>query len=295
MTAAPAPARLANRLVARPRGRTAVDRIMRGATLVATLLVLIPLAALVGYVVAEGWPWLDIEFLTAPPVDYVHGGALNAILGTLQLVPLATLVAAPIGILGGVYLAELAASRTASAVRFGTDILVGLPSIVVGVFVYTLLVVPFHAYSAVAGVAALAIIMVPVILRNTEEMLRLVPASVREAALALGMPRWRVVTKVVLRAGFSGILTGVVLAVARAAGETAPLLLTSLGNRLVNVGDLRSPMDALPMFVYANSGQPSPVLIGQAWAAALLLLVFVLAANVLVRVAASRRSTRGSR
>jgi len=265
MTTGAAPLRLGDRLLARPRGRTAVDRAMRGATLAATVLVLIPLAALVAYVVIEGWPWLDMEFLTSPPVDYVRGGALNAIVGTLQLVPIATLIAAPIGVLGGVYLAELAPGRMAAGVRFGTDILVGLPSIVVGVFVYTLLV------------------------------LRLVPASVREGALALGMPRWRVITKVVLRAGFSGILTGIVLAVARAAGETAPLLLTALGNRLVNVGDLRKPIDALPIFVYVNSGQPSPVLIGQAWAAALLLLVFVLAANVLVRIAASRRSTSGRR
>ena len=295
MTTGAAPLRLGDRLLARPRGRTAVDRAMRGATLAATVLVLIPLAALVAYVVIEGWPWLDMEFLTSPPVDYVRGGALNAIVGTLQLVPIATLIAAPIGVLGGVYLAELAPGRMAAGVRFGTDILVGLPSIVVGVFVYTLLVVPFHTYSAIAGVTALAILMVPVILRNTEEMLRLVPASVREGALALGMPRWRVITKVVLRAGFSGILTGIVLAVARAAGETAPLLLTALGNRLVNVGDLRKPIDALPIFVYVNSGQPSPVLIGQAWAAALLLLVFVLAANVLVRIAASRRSTSGRR
>jgi phosphate transport system permease protein len=292
---APTGPRLADLLLAPSATRTALDRAMRLATLVATLLVLAPLVALVGYVAVEGWPWLDREFLTAPPIDYVHGGALSAILGTFQMVSLAALIAAPVGILGGIYLAEFASARAGDAVRFAADILVGLPSIVVGVFVYTLIVVPLHTYSAVAGVAALAIVMVPMILRNTEEMLRLVPASVREGALAVGLPRWRVITKVVVRASLGGILTGIILAVARAAGETAPLLLTALGSRLVNVGQLGQPMDALPMFVYTNSGQPSPVLIGQAWAAALVLLVFVLAANVIVRLAAARRSPRRSR
>jgi phosphate transport system permease protein len=294
-TSTPAAPRLADRLRTRSRWRTWVDRTMRGLSVAATVLILIPLAALIAYVAIEGWPWIDLEFLTSPPVDYIHGGALAAILGTLQIVPLATLVAAPVGVLGGIFLAEIASDRVATIIRFGADVLVGLPSIVVGVFVYTVLVVPFHSYSALAGIAALAIIMFPVILRNTEEMLRLVPASVREGALALGMPRWRVIARVVVRAGFNGLLTGVILAFARAAGETAPLLLTALGSRLVNVGALTRPMDALPMFVYVDSGQPSPVLIGQAWGAALLLLVFVLAANVLVRIAASRRSTRRSR
>jgi phosphate transport system permease protein len=268
---------------------------MRGLALLATVALLLPLAALVGYVAVEGWPWIDREFLTSGPVDYVRGGALNAILGTLQMVPLASLVAAPLGILGGIFVAEIAHPRLAAVVRFGSDVLIGLPSIVVGVFVYAVLVVPFHGYSALAGVAALAIIMVPVVLRNTEEILLLVPRSVREGGLALGMPRWRMITLVVVRAGFGGILTGVVLAVARAAGETAPLLLTALGNRLVNVGDVTKPMDSLPVFIYTNSGQPSPVLIGQAWAAALLLLVFVLTANVIVRIAAARRTHRGGR
>ncbi len=267
---------------------------MRGLTGVATVFILIPLVALVGYVTVNALPWIDLEFLTSGPVDFTRGGALNAILGSLQLIPLATLIAAPLGILGGVFLAEIASPRLANVIRFGTDVMVGLPSVVVGVFCYALLVVPFHGYSAIAGVVALAVIMVPIIARNTEEILRLVPASVREGALALGMPRWRVILTVLVRAGLGGLVTGVVLAVARGAGETAPLLITALGSRLVNVGHLNEPMDTLPTFIYTNSGQPSPVLIGQAWAAALILLLFVLAANIVVRVLTGRRSSGGN-
>jgi phosphate transport system permease protein len=282
--------RIAERVRARSRRRAFMDALMRSLSMVATVLILVPLAAVVGYVIVMGLPWLDLEFLTTPPLDEVHGGALSAILGTLQMVPLAALIAAPIGILGGIFVAELAPPKVAATVRFGSDVMVGLPSIVVGVFCYAILVVPFKSFSAVAGIVALAIIMIPIILRNTEEILRLVPSSVREGGLALGMPKWRTTTKVVIRAGFGGIVTGVILAVARAAGETAPLLLTALGSRLVNVGDFRAPMDSLPVFIYANSGQPSPVLVGQAWAAALLLLVVVLVANVTVRILAARRS-----
>ena len=293
---APAPAtvgRVAGLVLTRTRQRTLTDRMMRGLTAVAMVSILIPLVALVGYVTVNALPWIDLEFLTTGPVNFVHGGALNAILGSLQIIPLATLVAAPLGILAGVFLAEIAPPRLANVIRCGTDVMVGLPSVVVGVFCYALLVVPFHGYSAVAGVVALAVIMTPVIARNTEEILRLVPASVREGALALGMPRWRVVLTVLIRAGLGGLVTGVVLAVARGAGETAPLLITALGSRLVNVGHLNEPMDTLPTFIYTNSGQPSAVLIGQAWAAALILLVFVLAANILVRVLTGRRSSGG--
>lgn len=295
MTAATPPAtapragRVADLVLARSRRRTATDRAMRLLAALATLLVLVPLAAIVLYVVVNGWPWMDLEFLTAAPVDDIHGGALTAILGSLQLVPLATLIAAPVGILGGIFVAEIASPRVAAGIRFAADVMVGLPSIVVGVFCYAILVIPFRTFSAAAGVAALAVIMIPVILRNTEEILRLVPHAVREGGLALGLPRWRTIMTVVIRAGFGGLVTGVILAVARASGETAPLLLTALGSRLINIGGLGTPMDSLPTFIYTNSGQPSPVLVGQAWAAALLLLVFVLVANVIVRVLTARR------
>ncbi len=264
---------------------------MRTISMLATGFILVPLVAIVAYVVVNGWGWLDPEFLVSAPVNDIHGGALTAILGSLQLVPMATLIAAPVGILGGIFVSEIATPRVAAAIRFAADVMVGLPSIVIGVFCYAILVVPFKTFSAAAGIAALAVIMVPVILRNTEEILRLVPASVREGGLALGLPRWRTIMTVVIRAGFGGLVTGIILAVARASGETAPLLLTALGSRLVNVGEIDKPMDSLPTFIYTNSGQPSPVLVGQAWAAALLLLVFVLVANITVRLLAARRGS----
>ncbi len=161
-----------------------------------------------------------------------------------------------------------------------------------GVFVFTFLVLPFKQYNAFAGSVALAFLMIPVIMRTTEEMLRLVPRDLREASFALGVPTWRTVLSVVLRTGLPGILTGVMLAVARAAGETAPLLFTALGSRLVNVGDFSKPMDALPLFVYTNARQPIDALNQQAWGAALLLLTFVLIVNILVRARNLGKRTR---
>jgi phosphate transport system permease protein len=161
--------------------------------------------------------------------------------------------------------------------------MVGIPSILIGIFVFTFLVLPFRHFNAFAGSVALALLMIPVVMRTTEEIIRLVPNALREASLALGVPAWRTVLSVVLRTGLGGILTGVMLAVARAAGETAPLLFTALGSRLVNVGGLDKPMDALPLFVFINARQPIVALNQEAWGAALLLLLFVLAVNILVR------------
>jgi len=175
-------------------------------------------------------------------------------------------------------------------VRFAADVMVGIPSILIGVFVFTMLVLPFRQFNAFAGSVALAIIMVPVILRTTEEVLRLVPRGLREASLALGIPIWRTVLSVALRTALPGILTGVMLALARAAGETAPLLFTALGSRLVNVGDFTRPMDALPIFIYTNARQPYPALNEQAWGAAFLLLLFVLVTNVALRGRAMLRT-----
>jgi phosphate transport system permease protein len=192
-------------------------------------------------------------------------------------------------VLAGVYVSEFSSQRLARVIRFAADVLVGIPSILVGIFVFTFLVLPFRQFNAFAGSVALAVLMVPVITRTTEEILRLVPNNLREASLALGVPVWRTVLSVVLRTGLTGILTGVMLAVARAVGETAPLLFTALGSRLVNVGDLGRPMDALPLFIFVNARQPYPVLNEQAWGAALLLLLFVLGVNVAVRAPSWRR------
>ena len=175
-------------------------------------------------------------------------------------------------------------TRSAAIIRFAADVLVGIPSILIGIFVFTFLVLPFRQFNAFAGSAALAFLMIPVIMRTTEEMIRLVPSSLREASLALGVPAWRTVLSVVLRTGLGGILTGIMLAVARAFGETAPLLFTALGSRLVNLGSFDRPMDSLPLFVFTNARQPIKALNQQAWGAALLLLLFVLAINTLVRL-----------
>jgi phosphate transport system permease protein len=266
------------------RRRARFDRVMRAVSLAAAVACVIPLAAVIGYVTINGAAGLTLDLLTkAPKALGTGGGAASAILGSLQMIPLATVVAVPLGVLGAVYVAEFSGRRSANVIRFAADVLVGIPSILVGIFVFTFLVLPFKQFNAFAGSMALALLMIPVIMRTTEEILRLVPSTLREASLALGIPMWRTVLSVVLRTGLTGILTGVVLAIARAFGETAPLLFTALGSRLVNVGDFGKPMDSLPVFIYVNARQPFPALNQQAWAAALLLLIVVLTINILVR------------
>jgi phosphate transport system permease protein len=274
--------------------RSAVDRFFRGLCLAAAIVAVVPLFAVIGFVVVNGISALNIDLLTKPPrASGIGGGAVASILGSLQLVGLATLIAVPIGVLAAVYTSEFGDRRSAAVIRFAADVMVGIPSILIGIFVFTFLVLPFRQFNAFAGGFALAILMVPVIMRTTEEIIRLVPSALREASLALGVPAWRTVLSIVLRTGLGGILTGVMLAVARAFGETAPLLFTALGSRLVNVGALDRPMDALPLFVFVNARQPIKALNQQAWGAALLLLLFVLVINVLVRArTVSRGRTR---
>ncbi len=278
------PVRRALTRTARDRRRSFVDRFFRVLSLLAALLGVIPLVAILVFVTLNGIKALNLDLITKPPRALgIGGGAAGAILGTIQMVGLATLIAVPIGILAGVYVSEFSGRRSARVIRFAGDVLVGVPSILVGIFVFTFLVLPFKQFNAFAGAVALAVIMVPVIMRTTEEILRIVPGGLREASLSLGVPVWRTVLSVVIPTGLAGILTGVMLAVARAAGETAPLLFTALGSRLINVGDFGRPMDALPLFIYTNARQPYEALNEQAWGAAFLLLVFVLAINVLVR------------
>lgn len=266
------------------RRRRWLDIGMRWVSLGAAVLVVVPLAAVLVFVTANGAAALNLDLITKPSRALGNGGgALGAILGTLQMVPLAALIAVPTGVAGGIYVGEFADRRSARVVRFAADVMVGVPSILVGIFVFTFLVLPFKQYNAFAGSVALALIMIPVILRTTDEILRLVPGSLREASLALGIPMWRTVLSVVVRTGLGGILTGVMLAVARAMGETAPLLFTALGSRLVNVGNFGKPMDSLPLFIYVNARQPYELLNQQAWGAAFLLLLMVLIINVAVR------------
>jgi len=266
------------------RRRTIVDRSMRTVAMAAAFLCAAPLLAVLSFVAANGLSAFSLDLITKPPKALgIGGGAANAVVGTLQMVPLAALIAVPVGVLGAVYVGEFAGRRSARIVRFCADVLVGVPSILIGIFVFTFLVLPFKQFNGFAGAVALAVIMVPVVMRTTEESLHLVPNALREASLALGVPVWRTVLSVVLRTGMPGILTGSMLAFARAMGETAPLLFTALGSRVVNLGDFGRPMDSLPLFIYVNARQPVDALNQQAWGAAFLLLLVVLVINVAVR------------
>jgi phosphate transport system permease protein len=277
----------ADRLLGPHRGnerrRAAVDVIMRVVTLAAAIVVIVPLVAIVGYVLVKGLPSLTIDFLTHASGNTESPGALNAILGSLQMVPVALLIGGSLGLLAGIYLAEYAGPRMAAGGTFLVDVLLGVPSILAGVLVYATLVTYWTGSSAIAGSVALAVIMFPIVIRATEEVLRLVPGSIREASLALGIAQWRTILSVVVPVARAGLLTGIMLAFARGFGETAPLLFTARGSEALNVGDFGSPMAALPLFVYQNSRLPDKDFVAQAWSAAIVLLAIVLAINVIVR------------
>jgi phosphate transport system permease protein len=259
----------------------------------ATVLVLVALASILVTLVINGIGGLSLATLTrvtAPGGE--NGGLLNPIVGSLIQVGCATVIGAPIGLLAGIYLAEYGAgSPLASAVRFISDMLLSAPSILVGLFVYLLLVAPVRHFSGYAGVVALAILVIPIVVRTTEDMLRLVPLSMREAAAALGAPRWKVVLLVCVRAAAGGLATGVLLAVARIAGETAPLLFTSLGNLNWSIG-LGSPMASLPVTIYQYAGSAFDDWVQLAWTAALLITAGVLILNMVARAALRGRGTR---
>jgi phosphate transport system permease protein len=268
------------------------DRAFRGACVAAPAVAIVPLVSVLAYVIAQGLGGLRPSFFTElpRPVGELGGGMANAIVGSVVLVALASLIAVPLGVLGGVYLAEFGTNRFGRLVRFSADVMTGVPSIVVGIFVYTLLVLSMRHFSAVAGSVALAILMLPNITRSTEELIKLVPGSLREAALALGVSRWRATLFVVLRTAAPGIVTGVMLAVARAAGETAPLLFTAFDNRFWNRG-LDEPIASLPVQIYTYATAPYHDWHQQAWAAALVLLLLVLLLNLAARYAARVRIT----
>ncbi|MFH0899418.1 MAG: phosphate ABC transporter permease PstA [Pseudomonadota bacterium] len=269
----------------RYRHRRAVDRLARGACLLATAVAVLPLASVLVYVSGKGLPALSWSFFTATPlpVGEPGGGMGNALLGSLILIGIAASIGVPCGIMAGIYLAELGGdSRTGRVVRFAADVLAGTPSITIGIFVYAFVVIWMRRFSAIAGGLALAILMLPTVTRTAEEMLRLVPGSLREAGLALGVPKWRVIISIVLKTGAPGIATGVVLAIARAAGETAPLLFTSLNNRFWSTA-LDKPIASMPVQIYTYAISPYADWHSQAWAAALVLVVLVLTLNVVAR------------
>ena len=273
------------------RRRGAVDRLIRlGATLAAAIGVGM-LALVVFSVVTKGAPALSLGFVFQNPVGLVGGGIANSLLGTAEIVVIGAAIALPIGVLTGLYLTEFAgsASRTASALKLGLDLMQGLPTIVVGLFVYGLLVLPLHKEFGFAGAVALAIVMLPLMARAAQEVLLLVPSSLREAADALGVNRWRTVLTVILPAATGGIATGAILATARAAGETAPLLIVnSIYNTQTTQGNPFQGISSVPMYIFTVTEQAVPDAFVRAWGAAFVLLVIILFANVVARVLLAR-------
>lgn len=253
------------------------------------VIALVPLAMVLSFVIGQGVQALNIDFFTQlpQPVGEPGGGMRNAIVGTLILVGLASLLAVPIGIMSGIYMSEYAGTRFAAAVRFAADTLNGVPSIVIGIFAYGIAVLPFRQFSALAGSLALGIMMIPIIARTTEELLLLVPTAMREGALALGATRARAVFGVIVPAALPGIVTGVVLALARVAGETAPLLFTSFNNRFFST-DLTQPISSLTVQVFTYAISPYEDWHRQAWAGALVLISIVLIGSLLARFATAR-------
>jgi phosphate transport system permease protein len=263
----------------------------------AVLLALVPLAFVLFYVVTQGLASLSVGFFTEMPrpAGEAGGGMANAIVGSLMVTGIGAIFAIPIGLISGIYAAEYPGTRFASAVRFAADTLNGVPSIVVGIFVYGIAVVPFRQFSALAGGLALGIMMIPLIMRTTEELLRLVPPTLREGALALGATRARAVFTVVVPAALPGILTGILLALARIAGETAPLLFTAFNNRFWST-DPTQPISTLTVQVFTYAVAPYDDWHRQAWAGALVLVGLVLICSLLARVATARmeKLQRGS-
>jgi len=258
-----------------------------------SLVVAAPLFLVLYFLIREGATAVDWHFFTQlpKPTGEVGGGMANAILGTIVLLLMAATVGVPIGVLGGVYLAEYGSERANHWIRFSADVLNGVPSIIWGIVVYALLVVPFKTFSAYAGGVALGLMMIPLVMRTTEEVLVLVPQSYREAGLALGIARWKIITVIVLKTARKGIVTGVLVALARVAGETAPLLFTALGNNFWS-HSLKEPIAALPLQIFTYAISPYDDWHRQAWAGALVLMLMILTLNVTVRLLSRSKSTR---
>jgi phosphate transport system permease protein len=299
--------------VSRARQRKTANILMLGLTGFLTLLALIPLFWIIGYVFIRGGKSINLDFFIhlPTPLGIAGGGVLSAIEGTLVVTLLAAVFAIPPGVLAAFYAARYPNTPLGVALRFSTDVLAGIPSIVVGLFAYTVLVLPMKHYSGLAGGAALAVLMLPTIIRTTEEMLKLVPHTLREASLGLGAPEWKTSLSVVLPAAINGVVTGFLLALARAAGETAPLLMTALGNERFDIGQIvrsgiqghqsvfqiigriiNQPVDSLPLALWKYAQQPYPERVQLAWSVALVLMLFVLIVNVSARVWIQNRTRK---
>src|SRR3954452_7650547 len=273
--------------------RKAQSVIISALCLLATVLVVAPLALILFYLLRSGLGSLNWAFFTnlPKPVGEPGGGMANAIVGSAELLAIAAAIGVPIGVLGGVYLAEYGTARGNAMLRFVADVLNGVPSIIWGVVVYGLIVLRFKSFSAYAGGLALGLMMIPLITRTTEEVLLLVPNGYREAALALGISRWKTIVHIVIKTASKGIITGILLALARVAGETAPLLFTAFGNRFWK-HSLREPIAALPLQIFSYAISPYEDWHRQAWAGALVLLVTIFLINILVRMLTRNRTAR---
>jgi phosphate transport system permease protein len=278
------------------RRRKLVDRLMTVLAYACTAAAIIPLTWIVIYVIYRGLGAWDLAFFTELPQLFGDGGGVRSgIVGTLVIVGLATLMGVPVGIMAGIYLAEYGDNRLGGVIRFMADTLTGVPSIVVGLFAFGVVVVNF-GYSAFAGAVALAVLMVPIITRTTEEIIRLVPDSIREASLGLGVSRWKTIMRVVLPTALSGIVTGVLLAVARVAGETAPLILTIFGTNFpISSNVFSGPSTTLSLQIFQLGGAPSPQVVEVAWGAALLLVLMVLGISLMARLVFRGQSVSGGR
>ncbi len=269
--------------------RRALDRVMTGVAIVTVLLVLLPLVAIFAYLVYRGIGSINLPFLTQTPkpVGEAGGGMANAIIGSTVILGIASILGVPLGISAGIYLSEYGRNRFGDIVRFTSDVLNGVPSIVIGIVAYGIVVMRQKHFSALAGGVALAIMMVPTIARTTEQMLLLVPQSIREASYGLGISRWRTTLSITLRTAASGVITGVMLAFARVAGETAPLLFTTLGNQFWNL-KIDQPTAALSLQIYTYALSPFDDWHRQAWAGALVLIVLIVSAVTAVRLVVRR-------
>jgi phosphate transport system permease protein len=274
--------------------RRITDHVMTGAAMLTVILVLLPLFAIFAYLVYRGVGSINWAFLTQTPkpVGEAGGGMANAIVGSAFILALASVLGVPIGVGAGIYLAEFGRNRFGDVIRFTADVLNGVPSIVIGIVAYSIVVLSQKHFSALAGGVALAIMMIPTITRTTEEMLLLVPQALREAAYGLGIPRWRTTLSITLRTATSGVITGIMLAFARVAGETAPLLFTAFGNQFWNLR-MDQPTAALPLQIFNYAISPYDEWHRQAWAGALVLLVLIVTAVAAVRFAV-RRGTFGA-
>jgi len=276
--------------------RTATDHLATGLAVLATVLVIAPLFAIFGYLIYKGASSLNLAFFTQipKPEGEVGGGMANAIVGSGVLLAVASLLGIPVGIGGGIYLAEFGRGTSlANAIRFTADVLNGVPSIVMGIAIYALIVFRQKHFSAFSGGVALGIMMIPTVTRTTEEMLLMVPHSIREAALGLGVPNWRSVLSITLKTASPGVITGCMLAFARVAGETAPLLFTALGNEFWSVS-LNQPIAALPLQIYIYAISPYDDQHRLAWAGSLVLIALIVLAVSLVRYVASRGILKGA-